>query len=77
MGERVVGVAVLGLLHEVVLPLRDLRQLRLPAFPLVVPRFGLLVVDAGEVGGEEFLAVWAEDAIGVEPGDRVHQGVFA
>jgi hypothetical protein len=38
---------------------------------------GTAVVDGGQVGGERGGAVGAKDALGVESGEHVEQGVFA
>nr|WP_211257750.1 hypothetical protein [Lentzea albidocapillata] len=38
---------------------------------------GLPVVDCGEFGGEDRSAVWAEDPVGVERGNRVEQLALA
>nr|WP_246470737.1 hypothetical protein [Saccharopolyspora phatthalungensis] len=77
LGERVVGVSVLGLPQDRVLTAGDIRQDSLQAFPFGLPLAAGTVIDAIQVGGQDFAAVWAEDPVGEEPRYRVEYGVFA
>nr|WP_040721756.1 hypothetical protein [Nocardia veterana] len=77
LGEGVVGVAVLGLFQDRVLPSGDVRDDSLEPFPfgMAFPRGA--VVDTVEICGQHVAAVWAEYPVGEESCDRVRYGVFA
>jgi hypothetical protein len=71
LGERVVGVAVLGLAHDVVLAASKIGESALQpvSFGLSLP--GLAVVDGGEIRRQQISPVVAEHSVGVEGRDRV------
>nr|WP_280329193.1 hypothetical protein [Nocardia wallacei] len=75
-GEGVVGVTVLGLPQDRVLPSGHVRHNSLEPFPLGLALACGAVVEAGEVGSEEVPAMWAENPVGEESGDRVQDGIF-
>ncbi|MFD0486092.1 hypothetical protein [Saccharopolyspora erythraea] len=66
LGEGVVGVSVLGLLQDRVLPTCDVRELALTPFALSMPLTRCAVVGALKVGGQELAPIRAEDSLGEE-----------
>ncbi|WP_157488901.1 hypothetical protein [Pseudofrankia sp. DC12] len=77
LGERVVGVAVLGLAQEVGLPAGQVVGLLVEPAAFGVAFLGGAVVVAGHVRGEQGDPAAAEDPFGVEVGDRGFEDVLA
>nr|WP_243769942.1 hypothetical protein [Amycolatopsis acidicola] len=77
MGERVVGVAVLGLAQDRGLAAGQVGEDAFEAFALSAVLVGCSFVEPVEVGDEDFAALGAEDAVREEPGERVEEGGLA